>query len=117
MAKHRFRPRFEGLEDRYAPAVLYVAPTGSDGSAGTSAAPWRTLQHAAGRVAPGDTVIVRAGDYAGFDLRTDGTAAAPITFRADSGARITARNPVTADGINLEGASWVVIQGFTVVNQ
>ena len=60
---------------------------------------------------------MQAGDYAGFDLRTDGTAAAPITFRADPGARVTTRNPVTPDGINLEGANWIVIEGFTVINQ
>ena len=68
MTKHRFRPRFEQLEDRAVPAVYYVATTGSNGNAGTSAAPWQTLQYAADRVAAGDTVVVRAGDYAGFDL-------------------------------------------------
>src|SRR5688572_155849 len=109
MPKHRYHPRFERLGDRAVPAALYVAPTGSDANPGTAAAPWRTLQHAADVVRAGDTVFIRAGDYAGFDLRTDGTPTAPITFRADPGARVTTRNPVTTDGINLEGASWVVI--------
>ena len=113
----RFRPRCERLEDRAVPTVYYVSTTGSNGGAGTSAAPWQTLQYAAGRVAPGDTVVVRAGDYAGFQLTTSGTAAAPIAFQADPGARVTARNPVTPDGVNLEGASYVTIQGFAVVNQ
>ena len=46
--------------------TYYVATTGSDTAAGTSAAPWKTLQKAANAVAAGDTVIVRAGTYAGF---------------------------------------------------
>ncbi len=116
-SRHKFRPAFEFLEDRAVPAIYYVSPTGSDGASGAGDQPWRTLQHAAERVAVGDTVVVRAGDYAGFHLETDGTAAAPITFRGEPGARITTRNPVTPDGINLEGADYVVIEGFTVINQ
>src|SRR5262249_3679998 len=38
----------------------------------------------------------------------------PITFRADPGVIVDTQNPTTADGINLEGASWVVIESFTV---
>src|SRR5437899_5568509 len=117
MSKQRFRPRFEQLEERAVPAFFYVAPAGSNANPGTSAAPWQTLQYAAGWVSPGDTVVVRTGDYAGFNLTTSGTASAPIAFQADPGARITTRNPVTTDGINLEGASYVTIQGFTVINQ
>jgi parallel beta-helix repeat protein len=98
-------------------ATYYVSPTGTDApTGGSAAAPWRTLQYASDRVRAGDTVIVRAGNYAGFDLRTDGTATAPISFIAEAGARITSRNPRTTDGINLEGADYVVIDGFTVDN-
>lgn len=96
-------------------ATYWVAPGGSDAGAGSQAAPWATLQKAADTVAAGDTVRVAAGDYAGFDLRTSGTAAAPIRFLADAGVSIVTRNPVTLDGINLEGASWVEVAGFTVV--
>lgn len=102
----------ENLETRLALATLYVAPTGNDSNAGTSAAPWQTLQRAANVVSPGDTVIVRAGDYTGFDLRRDGTAAARITFQAEAGVAITARNARTPDGINLEGADYITIDGF-----
>jgi len=101
-------------------ATYYVATSGNDGSAGTATAPWRTLQYAAGRVQAGDTVIVRAGSYAGFvlgwDFPQNGTAGAPITFSADPGVIITSRNNKTADGINLEGASYITITGFTVNN-
>ena len=36
--------KLEQLDARDVPAVLYVAPIGSDLNAGTSAAPWLTLQ-------------------------------------------------------------------------
>src|SRR5262245_27414508 len=51
--------------------TYFVAPPssgGSDSNPGSSAAPWATLQHAADRVTAGDTVIVRAGTYAGFNV-------------------------------------------------
>jgi hypothetical protein len=100
-------------------AIYHVAPppAGSDGNPGTLEAPWATLQHAAATVVAGDTVRVRAGDYAGFHLVTSGSPGAPITFEAFPGERpsITAHNPVTGqDGINLEGASHVVVEGFRV---
>ncbi|HEX2162698.1 MAG TPA: right-handed parallel beta-helix repeat-containing protein [Thermoanaerobaculia bacterium] len=98
-----------------AAATYHVAPGGDDGGTGSAADPWRTLQRAADTVGPGDTVIVAAGDYAGFDLRTSGTEAAPIRFLAGPGVAIVDPNPVTPDGINLEGASWVEVAGFTVV--
>ena len=78
--------------------------------------PWRTLQRAADLVRAGDMVIVRAGHYAGFNLTTSGTAANPIVFSADPGVVVDSPNPVrTQDGINLEGAGYIVIEGFTVV--
>ena len=39
-------------------ATYYVATTGSDTAGGSSAAPWKSLQHAADRAAAGDTIIV-----------------------------------------------------------
>lgn len=95
-------------------ATRYVAPGGEDTGPGTEASPWLTLQKAADTVAAGDTVIVAAGDYVGFDLRTSGTSGAWVRFRARPGARIVTRNPVTPDGINVENASYVEIAGFTV---
>jgi hypothetical protein len=100
----------------------YVAPGGVDGGAGTDAAPWATLQFAADNVAAGDSVIVRAGNYAGFHLQTSGTPDAPICFLAEFGVQITADNPSTPDGINIEdwsgtGIHDVEIVGFTVNNR
>jgi hypothetical protein len=44
-----------------AASTWHVATTGDDAGAGTADAPWRTIQHAADSVAPGDTVVVHAG--------------------------------------------------------
>lgn len=94
--------------------TYYVDVGGSDGASGTQGAPWATLQHAADVVTAGDVVIVRAGDYAGFHLETSGTSDQPITFRGEANAVVNVDNSTTPDGINLEGASYVVVEGFTV---
>jgi hypothetical protein len=68
--------------------TFYVAPSGSDGGAGTQAAPWRTIQRALDRLKPGQRALVRAGAYR-EDLRFDrsGTASAPISVEAYPGER------------------------------
>jgi len=96
-------------------AQFYVSTTGSNAAAGTADAPWQTLQFAAGRVNPGDRVTVRPGNYAGFNLTRSGTSTAPIEFFAEPGVLINQPNPVRTDqGINLENASHVIIDGFEV---
>src|SRR4051794_8401201 len=94
----------------------WVKNDGSDGADGLSVGTaWATLPHAADAVAPGDTVHVLDGSYQGFYLETSGIAGSPITFKAEGPAvQITSDNPTTPDGINLEGASHVVIDGFVV---
>jgi parallel beta-helix repeat protein len=96
------------------------AAAGLDTYTGTSLSPWKTLQHAADNALAGDTVVVKPGTYAGFEMGWDnpenGTAAAPIVFLAQPGALINSRNAKTADGIDLEGASYIVLDGFTVKN-
>jgi parallel beta-helix repeat protein len=108
------RALVERLEDRRMLATFYVSNLGNDTLDGSIGAPWATLQRAAEVVNPGDTVIVRAGTYAGFDLDRDGTAVGRIIFSAEPGVLIDARNARTPDGINLEGADFVTIEGFTV---
>jgi hypothetical protein len=97
-------------------ADYWVRNGGSDAADGlTVPTAWATLGHAADVVDPGDTVHVQDGSYAGFYLERSGAPGAPITFVAEGPAvLITADNGTTPDGINLEGASWVVIDGFVV---
>jgi hypothetical protein len=94
----------------------WVKNGGSDGADGlTQATAWATLGHAADVVAAGDTVRVLDGSYQGFYLTADGAPGNPITFHAEGNdVRITADNGMTGDGINLEGASHVVVDGFIV---
>jgi hypothetical protein len=40
-----------------------VAPSGSDGAAGSAAAPWRTIGHAVAAAPSGSTIVVRGGTY------------------------------------------------------
>jgi parallel beta-helix repeat protein len=106
---------FDHLERRAVLSLLFVSPSGNDAAIGSDLAPLKTLQRAADVAKAGDTVTVRAGNYAGFNLTSDGAATAPISFRADPGVTVNARNLATPDGINLEGADYVTIEGFKVV--
>ena len=95
------------------------AQGGDNDNSGGELAPWATLQHAADEVGPGDVVIVHAGAYAGFQLETSGTADARITFRTAPGETVSIDQdrPGGIDGINLEGASYVTVQGFHVADR
>ena len=99
-------------------ASYRVAPGGDDTAPGTAAQPWKTLQHAADRARGGDLVTIEPGAYVGFSLacppQTEVAPPAWITFSAEPGVVIDARNARTSDGIDLEGCSYVVIEGFEV---
>lgn len=102
-------------------ATFYVAPPpqGSDSNPGTLGSPWATLQMAADTIQPGDTVLVRAGQYVGAHFTTSGTESLPITVRAydDELVEIVEDNASTPDGLNLEGASWMTVEGFTITGR
>jgi parallel beta-helix repeat protein len=74
-------------------ATYYVATNGNDLFNGSSASPWRTLQRAVETIAPGDTILVRSGTYAGCRIRNSGTPAAPKTLAADAGATVVINAP------------------------
>ena len=96
-------------------ADYYVSPSGNDGNSGAPTAPWRTLQKAANTAQAGDVVHVADGTYVGMNITRSGTVSAPITFRAQgTGALVNARNASTDDNINIEGGSYIIIDGFVV---
>lgn len=98
-------------------ATYEVSPSGNDANAGSAAQPWKTLIKAATTVQAGDTVLVNNGTYAGFRMRTSGTAAARITFKSKTkyGAKITSPGPNNdPDLIAILSASYVTIDGFEV---
>ena len=115
----RSRVYFESLEGRRLLSTYYVDPAGSDEGGGSLSLPWQTLQKAAGSVFPGDSVVVRPGSYAGFNLNSGGDASGRVTFTAEAGAVID--RPVVIGsvnyGINASGKSYVTIEGFTFIPQ
>lgn len=96
----------------------FVSNAGSDLNDGlTISTAFETLQHVADIVAPGDRVLVEDGMYTGFALWSGGTALEPIIFKAlGSNALINAPGPTT-DGINVENADYITIDGFVVNDQ
>ena len=93
-------------------ASLYVSPSGSDSAAGTSSAPFKTIQKAANVARAGDVVSVAAGTYVGFQLTTSGTSSSRIVFRANGTVNITQAS--TGYGIYINNASYVTVEGFSV---
>lgn len=96
--------------------TYHVAVDGNDANSGLSqAAAFATIQHGADIALMGDSVLVHPGDFQGFaTMDNSGSPDMPIVFLG-TGATITspcAYNDL--DGINVEGVSWVVIEGFTV---
>lgn len=104
-------------------AVYYVAPGGMNGAAGDLASPWATIQYAADQTHPGDTVCVRAGNYnETVAITHSGTAAAPITFRAEPGENAG----IDGTGLSVPNHQWglitlndvgyVTIRGFELLD-
>jgi hypothetical protein len=94
----------------------YVATTGSDTNVGTLDAPLLTVPAAVDRSAPGDTVVIRAGRYAGFDIAAQGRSDAPITIRNFVGEAPVIAGPAgRPDIIHVAPAARnVVLEGLTV---
>ena len=117
--------------DAQSTAFWYVSPSGSDANSGTETQPFRTIQHAADLVRPGDTVIVEDGTYTGTGTGTacapatrpvlclarGGTSGNVVTFRARHrlGAKLNGANNTSTDGIRLlSGANFIRIEGFEI---
>lgn len=105
--------------------VWYVSVAGNDANSGTStSAALKTIQAAANKVSPGDTVIVGDGTYTGsrwtlVDVARGGSSGNPVTFRAQNpgGAKLYGSNSATLYGWAFEpGVSYVNIQNFEIYN-
>lgn len=70
--------------------TYYVATNGNDTAVGAERTnAWLTIQHAVESIAPGDTIIVQEGSYAGaWIYQVSGTAEAWCTLKADDGAHV-----------------------------
>jgi len=107
-------------------ATYYVSTSGSDSNAGSSSAPFKTIQKAANIVNPGDTVIVRDGTYTDTNndlnvvrLARGGTSSSSwITFKAENKWGAVLDGLGTAKfGWNLKaGSQYIRIEGFQIKN-
>ena len=103
--------------------TFFVHADGDDDGAGTAAAPWRTLQKAAGAARAGDTVLVREGVYRGqVFLRFSGEPGRPIVFKNAPGERPVVdgegrgRIELQAEAGWRHPIGWVTVEGFEVRN-
>jgi hypothetical protein len=104
--------------------TYYVSTSGNDSNPGSAASPWRTLQHAVDTIAPGDTILVRAGTYPGCRIGNSGQPGAVKTLKADTGAKVLINTPGPGNrhtsNIEIENfdavVSYWVIDGFEVAN-
>jgi len=107
---------------------FYVdANFGDDAAAGDSAHPFKTVQHAADLVNPGDVVVVRNGVYTSggsvLDIERGGTAGNYVVFRAAvqwgavlDGGQTSHTQPNGAENGVYLGASFVRVEGFEIRN-
>jgi len=99
--------------------TYYVSTTGNDSNNGMQSLPFRTVQKAVGVVRAGDTVIIKPGRHAPFDLRNiNGASGAPITFFGEPGAIIDRNLGGSNRYRNIEfwGGSYITIDGLELTD-
>lgn len=97
--------------------VFYIALSGDNNNPGTEALPWRNLNHAVYALKAGETVLVKSGTYQeSLYINKSGAPGKPITYAAYPGhtPKIEINKP-QLEGILIQGASYINIQGFEVV--
>jgi len=106
----------------------YVSTSGSDANAGTSPAPWLTIQHAVSTVSAGSTVYVEGGTYTGLVTFNVCGSASGGMIRVQSypgqtaiidgtGVTIPYSTDSAARGlVQITNCSYVSVEGFTIRN-
>jgi hypothetical protein len=88
----------------------WVSPTGSDASAGTSAAPWRTLDKAVTAAASGATIVLKAGTYP--ENAAEVPSGKKLTIQSAPGEAVWLDGADVMTGWTASGGDWVHT-GFT----
>jgi parallel beta-helix repeat protein len=102
--------------------TYYVSGTGSDSNDGLSTAkPFRTLQKAADKTKPGDTVFIMNGTYTDsvgshiLLITKSGGPGAYIRYRAYPGHKPVLQTLTTNwSAVKVDGAAYILIEGLTV---
>jgi hypothetical protein len=92
-------------------SVLHVATTGSDTSDGSEHSPFRTINRAAARAQPGDTVLVHAGEYREWVKPRHGGLSdhRRITYQAAPGEHVVIKGSERVTGWEPAGGTvWMV---------
>ena len=114
-----------GLIATSASATTYYVDTNnasaSDSNSGAEASPWKTIGKANSTLQPGDTVLIKAGNYPTTSANTNtvypsrtGTSTSPITYKNYGTDVVTITNGggTGAFAIHLVGVSYIVVQGI-----
>lgn len=98
-------------------ATYYVATNGSDGSAGTSSAPWETFGKAMTALKLGDTLLIKDGIYKQtLDVTVSGTAGNPITIKAQNEGSAIVDGTSSRIPLIIYNRQYLVVEGITFKN-
>ena len=96
----------------------YVDVNGNNANDGSQENPWKTIRHAVGVVAAGDTVLINPGTYSvsqQISITTSGTASDPITFKGNGAAVVVDLRAYDGrNGLEIFFADYIVIENLTV---
>ncbi len=119
----------EGTTDAPALPVFYLSPTGDNGNPGTRERPWRTFVFALRLLSPGATLVLLDGTYDGgtsgyFNARCDvtgnntpdGTAAAPVTVRAEHPRAAWLRGDASGPPFYMDNCDYWTIEGLRLTS-
>ena len=102
----------------------FVATDGNDANPGTLEKPLKSPVKAAAKLMPGDTLTFRAGEYKcvtdgtlGIGPSRSGEEGKPITFRTHNNEPVKVDCAGSDWGFSPNGQSWIVIDGFEIVNK
>jgi hypothetical protein len=99
-----------------APGQSMANSPACSGTAGTTVSSADQLSQALASAAPGTTIVLAPGDYAGnFQATTSGTAARPITLCGPRGAVLDGGAVQSGYTLHLDHASWWRLEGFSVM--
>jgi parallel beta-helix repeat protein len=90
------------------PATYVVAMNGDNTANGSENSPWKTVQHAVDKVKPGDTILLRAGEYSeAVHIVKSGLHEKPIYLKAFPGESV-AIDGGEAAAIKADASYWVI---------